>query len=139
MSPLVDNSVTIQAANVALTNAETSITPVNAATGIPIPAAGPGRSGFIANATLHIPNITGLTAGSTVTINFRSGTTTGGTLVASALVGTGTAQTSCGVDVTVPIPAGVQNLFVGAILSAATGTANGSATAPITVTLELFD
>lgn len=129
----------VEPSNVSLSGTETSITPTNAATGLSIPQSGPGRVGYIAEATLHVPLIASLTAGTVVTVNFRSGTTISATLVHSATVGTGTGQTSCGVDISVPIPAGVQNLFVGVLLSGGTGTATNGATAPSSLTLKYFN
>jgi hypothetical protein len=138
--PAVDNSITQQTANVALTNVEANLTPGSAPNGISMPPMPSGRTMPIAICFVHIPNVTGVSAGASLTVNVRVGSLTG-SIIASGVStnnGAGVGALHPGTVVAL-VPAGTGAIFVGGVLSAGTATVIDSAAAPTAVAFIFLD
>jgi hypothetical protein len=138
--PAVDNSITQQTANIALTATEANLTPGSAPNGISMPPMPSGRSTPIAIAFVHIPNVTGVSAGASLTVNVRTGSLAG-TIIASGVNtnnGAGVGAFHPGTVVAL-VPAGTGAIFIGGVLSAGTATVANSAAAPTAVAFIFLD
>lgn len=129
---LLDTSIATNVATVTLGAAEVSVLISPNATGIPITEyERPDRTTPIALAFVQLGSITGLTAAATLTVNIRNGTANNSPVIGSAVRLLATAETSTDISLWTVVPAGVQNVWFGASVSAGAGTVQGAVTTPI--------
>ena len=130
--PTASSIVVTQNAPVTIGTAETSLFPVNAPTGIGVPAAGPGKPGWSALAIVTVPGVTNVLANATVTIKVRAGRSPADPEIGTMKYNNPTNQTSpIGIgSLVIPDPAGTQSVFVGISVDNGAPVAQATATEP---------
>ena len=131
--PTASSIVVTQNAPVTIGTAEATLFPVSAASGIGVPAAGPGKPGWSALAIVTVPGITNVLANATVTLKVRAGRSPADPEIGTMKYNNPTNQTSpIGIgSLVIPVPAGTQSVFVGVSVDSGAPVAQATATEPI--------
>jgi len=131
--PTASSIVVTQNAPVTIGTAEATLFPVSAASGIGVPAAGPGKPGWSALAIVTVPGITTVLANATITLKVRAGRSPADPEIGTMKYNNPTNQTSpIGIgSLVIPVPAGTQSVFVGVSVDNGAPVAQATATEPI--------